>query len=309
MKLSQLFESNNGYLTLVELLKRNCKKNFASLCSGRVQPLYRGMAVAASEYTSTDKGYRFLITAERKTRRSSTFTDGNNILLSFASNHSSWHNVPPREYSSFMTPSFYDAKLHGYPWLIIPYDSVDSYAVMSTDFNYSVPDISPFTRLQDAIRKAQDHMIDEFDEELKNLISREELSFPRDHMYSLDDIKKLSNSVKQLMDYVNKHEDLFSFNNDELYHLQHALNDVKNALRDIETEFGDDLWDWLENNLIPEQLGVEIFNFDQLNRLPASGEVWFVGPYVAITGNDPKDREDLINSEWLAQLCQDVLKS
>ena len=294
MKLRELHESTNEYAVLVDTIKKYCKNNFSLISSGGGMPLYRG--TAQKNYHSAGIGYRFLLSSARPEPRKSAMD--NNIFLSFVSNHESWKDIPSREYSSFATPDINRAAGFSPAWLIIPYDSVDKFAVMHDDFNYSTPDSSYIPDIQESVA----HLFDEmpranYDADFKKIISQKELHFKRDHQYTITEIKKLSDLVEQLIEYFKEHDAL----SDE-------QDNLKYSLEEVEREFGKNMWGWMEENLTPKKLGVQALSFNAINNIPSSAEVWFRGPYVAIQATSTVDTEDVFTSDWFTQLALDVLE-
>jgi hypothetical protein len=292
MKLKELHESTNEYAVLVDAIKKYCENNFSLISSGKVTPLYRG--TAQKNYHSAGSGYRFLVSSARTEPRKSAMD--NNIFLSFVSNHESWKDIPSREYSSFATPDVQRAVGFSPAWLIIPYDSVDRFAVMHDDFNYSVPDSSYIPDIQQSVL----HLFDEmpranYDEDFKKIISQKELHFERDHQYTIAEIKKLSDLIEHLIDYFKEHDVL----NDE-------QDNLKYSLEEVEHEFGKNIWRWMEQNLTPVELGVRALPFDRINKIPSGAEVWFNGPYIAIQAVSAADTENILFSDWFFELALDV---
>lgn len=293
MKLKELHESADEYAALVDAIKKYCRNNFSLISSGDVMPLYRG--TAQKNYHAVGDGYRFLVSPTRTEPRKSAMD--NNIFMCFVSNHESWKDIPSREYSSFATPDIDRAAGFSPAWLIIPYDSVDKFAVMHDDFNYSVPDSSYIPDIQESVM----HLFEEmpranYDEDFKKIISQKELHFKRDHQYTITEIKKLSDLIAQLIEYFKAHDAL----SDE-------QDNLKYSLEEVESEFGKNIWQWMEQNLTPKKLGVGTLPFDKINSIPSSAEVWFSGAYIAIQGSSTTDTEQMLWSDWFTQLELDVL--
>lgn len=257
MKLTDLFESADNS-DFVSLIKKHCKNNFESVVNGTAAQLYRAMdSDDFDEHSIENLKY---ITVPPRTDLRSSLT-GTNYFLNFTTEHSSWDKIPKRALSASCSGASFASGFNGPVWLIIPFDNVKRFAISNTDFNHFEQNGTNLLTCAEVIAELHNYLRNSKEMVLRFPVLGKS-TFKR---FSLSELKELSYAIKYAINNIDKNSSM-----------------AKLAIKDFSKTFKtDNLWQWLENNLTPENMGIKMYpslNFET----PAKGEVWFEGGYVAI---------------------------
>jgi len=300
VKVIDLFEASavetRNYKLLVEHLKKNCRANLNALAKSP-KLLLRGDTGRGSY--RIEEGSWFAAPARTQPRRSQA---GNGLLLTWVSSAPAWKDVPRRSMSTSCTPDYDHAAQFGNDiYIIIPYDTVKQYATSQVDFNYlELPNsemgeeglMSVLVIVAEAFGVMHE-LRDQFDDERLNEIAYHdgfEIDFKDIH--SMKEIKQANAAIVELQAYAKKHGDK------ELTGGGGLIVDLLDLLD------GKSLIQFLETSVSPKKLGIRsIFGTPvaALKTVSGTGEIWFEGPYVAISAGVTEPEDD-----WFKQLVKEV---
>jgi hypothetical protein len=280
MKIKELLEDNRELDTLIKVINQVCPKNFKALIEGRAPVLYRGTSQKAE--AKVGNLLYFVSPARSNPRESKTHS---NVFISFATFSPLWKGVPRRSYSSSASTSLEIASdFGGAAHLIIPSDSVKSFACMDTDFNeFDYGDIDLLNLSgQISVIKSKALRFYKSPDEVNKYKSFADIIKDNMQVFSntsalltLDDIQKLSDAIESIKKYFKDQP-----RSAEFYGSIDYIKDMaESTLSDVS------LMQWLEENVNPDKMGIQVSTtYAGLSRiaLTPQSEVWFEGEYLAL---------------------------
>jgi hypothetical protein len=310
MKVYELLEdrTDEGYLTLVSILKKHCKKAINLLDIDQIHPIYRGAYSIGEETEVGGKTESIIYTEVLGRHEARTSKTDSSLFLSFVSESPIWNGVPKRIYSTFGTPSVEMAADFGATWLIIPYDN-NKIAEMDTDFNdYEPNDFSMhkigqmLVSLTYKIKQLRPHNAGDLEElpmDLQDILMEDSLTPNVYHLLSMEEIKAYSASLKRLFIELQKPSSAID--------ILDGIDEVCGNL--IDAMNTDDLYQFLNTNINPEKMGVTVHHsYSETKQMPEKAEVWFEGNYIAIKYVGRKSMKDFIYENWFKELVKDVFE-
>lgn len=295
MIIRELFEdaTDKDVTQLVKVIKAVCPKNFRALMKeSSVPALYRGTSEGAH---AEALGLLYFVSPGRSLPRESKTLS--NVFISFATASPLWKDVPRRAYSSSAATSWEVAdQFDGRPHLIIPADSVKSFACMEMDFNEFVFDNTDLLGLSTEIAVIKNKALYFYKNPYESNKYKDFTDVIRDHMpafsntnrlITIEDIQKLSDAIERIKKYFKDHPRDVEFS---MY-----MDDIKDA---IDSTLGDvSLMQWLEENLRPDEMSIRVSeSYEGLSRIrmTSDSEIWFEGKYLALRFSSHTNSPDAI---------------
>lgn len=302
MKIKELFEdqTDEDLAELVKVIKAICPKNFKALIEGKAPALYRGTSQGAHAQAL---GLLYFASPGRALPRESK-TDSN-VFISFATFSPLWKDVPRRSYSNSASTSWEVAdQFDGRPHLIIPADSVKSFACMEIDFNEFDFDGTNLLNLSAELSVIKSAALRFYRTPYERNKYESFADLVRDNMpafsntnrrLTLEDIQKLSDAIESIKKYFKDRprDAVFDGIIDDIRFVvtQSTLSDVS-------------LIQWLEENLRPDEMSIRVSeSYEGLSRIRMTpeSEIWFEGEYLALRFNSsslpPNTIPDLLKNK------------
>jgi hypothetical protein len=285
MKIKELFEddADNELADLIKVIKTVCPKNFKALIEDKAHALYRGTSQGAHAQAL---GLLYFASPGRALPRESK-TDSN-VFISFATFSPLWKDVPRRSYCNSASTSWEVAdQFEGRAHLIIPADSVKSFACMETDFNkfdFDGTDLLDLSRELAAIKSNALYFYrtpyerDKY-KSFADLVRDNMPAFSNtNRQLTLEDIQKLSDAIESIKKYFKDQPRDTVFDG--------IIDNIRWPLQTMESTLGDvSLMQWLEENLRPDEMSIRVSeSYEGLSRIRMTpeSEIWFEGEYLAL---------------------------
>lgn len=292
---------DKNFTALVNVIKANCPNNFRALVTKKALPLYR--STHANDYKIVGDYQYATITGRTEPRKSTT---GDNLVMDYVSQ--AWKGVPRRNLSNSCAPNIRTAEqFGGATWLIIPFDNVELFASAPEDFNMLDPTHGSSDGIMDMMGWVQElrasvrsvlHLLDDDDEDqakLKKLmlgLFRTEIN-----NFTLKDIQKLSDSIEQLIYWVDDNQGKID---------NPKLEDFFGEVMGFEDVFNTrSLMEWLKEKITPKNLGIKTYtSYPVIKNGGADCEIWFEGNYLCLRANPAtyEKTEDIYKSDWIKQV-------
>ena len=301
MKVFELFEAA-AQSDIERIIRSYCPKNFKAMMDGDAPALFRS---TAQKPTIAEDGIEAIVVQGRTEPRSSA--TGVNYALDYSMQSPLWSGIPRRALSSSSTPSYTEAKeFASNCYLLIPFDSVKSFASSEKDFN--MVDINGSEVLKhmagfDNLFRSIISLRDNFTaiKKLANSPHYKELNaalhakifdtlpseFARSDKHwtfkDLTELFKAGDAVIRVVKAIGDRGDEAAVRSfDRLHSFVDAL--LRNTLDEDES-----IQSWFSTNIDPDSMRIITFkSFTSIKYLDDESEVWFEGPWLGIKIEDAR---------------------
>ena len=277
------------------VIKTNCSNNFKAIANGEAKPLWRGTRLAANSTPvitrdSSDNvlGFDWIIQAPPVHRDSIT---NSNVLADIISTSPKWHDFPSRNKSIFCSHDKDWTSSFGPPHLVIPFDSVKSYAVAKSDMNITNIDglnisMIIFASAVSHIKSTLHHLLrtkTPLDKSVHILFSR----LKSDYFTNQKPIKIRLDVVPDVESDINTIEEFLMKNPLDLTTSESLVREYK-RISDAVAHYKSivahsNLKQLFLKQITPENMGCALYS--DLSSIPddiESEEIWFEGSYVLV---------------------------
>ena len=301
MKVFELFEAA-AQSDIERIIRSYCPKNFKAMMDGDAPALFRS---TAQKPTIAEDGIEAIVVQGRTEPRSSA--TGINYALDYSMQSPLWSGIPRRALSSSATPSYtYGKEFASNCYLLIPFDSVKSFASTKKDFNMIEINGSEVLKHMAGLESLFTTIVSLRDDstsmtKLKTSPHYKDLNavinakifntmpsqFTRsDKRWTFKDLTELfkaGDAVIRVVKAIGDRGDEAAVRSFDRLH-----SFVSSLLRDTLDE-DESIQSWFKNNIAPDSMNIATFkSVTSIKYLDDESEVWFEGPWLGIKIEDAR---------------------